>query len=166
MQFFQKSVQELITQTSTNLPPDVRQAMAAAITSEQPSTKSSQALTVIATNIDMACDDQGPICQDTGMPTFEIKTPVGTNQLEMKKMIRAAIVEATKLGKLRPNSVDSLTGKNSGDNLGPGTPVIHFEQWERDDVEVKLLLKGGGCEKMNAQYSMPAELAQHGGDDR
>ena len=48
MQFFQKSVQELITQTSTNLPPDVRQAMAAAITSEQPSTKSSQALAVIA----------------------------------------------------------------------------------------------------------------------
>ena len=88
MRFFQKSVQELITQTSTNLPPDVRQAMAAAVTSEQPSTKSSQALAVIATNIDMACEDQGPICQDTGMPTFEIKTPVGANQLEMKKMIR------------------------------------------------------------------------------
>ena len=159
MQFFQKSVQELITQTSTNLPPDVRQAMAAAITSEQPSTKSSQALAVIATNIDMASDDQGPICQDTGMPTFEIKTPVGANQLEMKTMIRTAIAEATKRGKLRPNSVDSLTGKNSGDNLGPGTPILHFDQWENDqEIEIKLLLKGGGCENKNIQYSVPCEL--------
>src|SRR5262245_4431131 len=167
MQFFQKSVQELITQTSTNLPPDVRQAMAAAVTSEQPSTKSSQALAVIATNIDMACDDQGPICQDTGMPTFEIKTPVGVNQLKMKKMIRAAVVEATKLGKLRPNSVDSLTGKNSGDNLGPGTPILHFDQWENDqEIEIKLLLKGGGCENKNIQYSVPCELPQLGRADR
>ena len=167
MQFFQKSVQELITQTSTNLPPDVRQAMAAAVTSEQPSTKSSQALAVIATNIDMACDDQGPICQDTGMPTFEIKTPVGANQLEMKKMIRAAVAEATKLGKLRPNSVDSLTGKNSGDNLGPGTPILHFDQWENDqEIEIKLLLKGGGCENKNIQYSVPCELPQLGRADR
>ena len=93
------------------------------------------------------------------MPTFEVKTPVGANQIWMKKQIKEAIAEATKRGKLRPNSVDSLTGENSGNNLGPGTPVIHFEQWERDDVEVKLLLKGGGCENMNAQYSLPAELA-------
>src|SRR5262245_471118 len=167
MQFFQKSVQELITQTSTNLPPDVRQAMAAAVTSEQPSTKSSQALAVIATNIDMACDDQGPICQDTGMPTFEIKTPVGANQLEMNKMIRAAVAEATRLGKLRPNSVDSLTGKNSGDNLGPGTPILHFDQWENDqEIEVKLILKGGGCENKNIQYSVPCELPHLGRADR
>ena len=44
--------------------------------------------------------------------------------------------------------------------------MIHFEQWERDDIEVKLLLKGGGCENMNAQYSLPAELAHLGRADR
>ena len=100
------------------------------------------------------------------MPTFEVKTPVGANQIWMKKQIKAAIAEATRRGKLRPNSVDSLTGENSGNNLGPGTPVIHFEQWERDDVEVKLLLKGGGCENMNIQYSLPAELPHLGRADR
>ena len=57
-------------------------------------------------------------------------TPVGVNQIWMRKAIREAVAEATRRGKLRPNSVDSITGKNSGDNLGPGTPVIHFEQWE------------------------------------
>src|ERR1051326_7344843 len=132
--------------------------MGIAIASETPGTQSSQALGIIATNIDMAADDQGPICQDTGMPTFIVHTPVGVNQIVIRKAIRAAVAEATRRGKLRPNSVDSLTGKNSGDNLGVETPVIHFEQFENDEIEVKLILKGGGCENKNIQYSLPAEL--------
>lgn len=158
MQFLQESLIELITQTSSNLPPDVREAMGAAIAKETPGTQASQALSVIASNIDMATTEEGPICQDTGMPTFDVHTPVGVNQIEIKKAIRAAVAEATKRGKLRPNSVDSLTGKNSGDNLGIETPVIHFEQWEKDEIEVKLILKGGGCENKNIQYSLPCEL--------
>ncbi|HSB08715.1 MAG TPA: FumA C-terminus/TtdB family hydratase beta subunit [Blastocatellia bacterium] len=160
---FKDSLITLITETSTNLPPDVRKAMADAVAEENPATSAGTALAVIATNIDMACDTEGPICQDTGMPTFEIKTPVGANQLEMSREIREAISEATKRGKLRPNSVDSITGANSGNNLGPGTPVIHFHQWENDDeIEVKLLLKGGGCENKNIQYSVPIELPHLG----
>jgi fumarate hydratase class I len=76
------------------------------------------------------------------------------------------VAEATKRGKLRPNSVDSLTGKNTGDNLGVETPVIHFEQWEQDEIEVKLILKGGGCENKNIQYSVPCELDHLGRADR
>ncbi len=163
MQSFQESIIKLITETSTNLPPDVRRAMARALETENPATSAGTALSVIATNIDMACDDEGPICQDTGMPTFEIKTPVGANQIEMKRAIREAIAEATRRGKLRPNSVDSITGANSGDNLGPGTPVLHFDQWENDgEIEIKLLLKGGGCENKNIQYALPLELPHLG----
>ncbi len=159
---FRDSMLQLITHTSTNLPPDVRRAMARMLEHEQ-GARSAQALQVIATNIDMAGDNEGPICQDTGWPTFEIKTPVGANQIVMKKEIREAIAEATKRGKLRTNSVDSLTGVNSSDNLGPGTPTMHFEQWENDDeVEVKLILKGGGCENKNIQYSLPMEIPHLG----
>jgi fumarate hydratase class I len=158
MEFLKSSLIELITQTATNLPPDVRAAMGLAMANETPNTQASQALSIIATNIDMAADDSGPICQDTGMPTFDVHTPVGTNQLAIKKAIKEAVAEATKRGKLRPNSVDSLTGANSGDNLGIETPVIHFEQWEKDEIEVKLILKGGGCENKNIQYSLPATL--------
>jgi len=165
-QAFFDSVLQLIVRTSTDLPPDVRAAMKVAMHQEQTGTQSSQALAVIAQNIDLAADCEGAICQDTGMPTFEVKTPVGANQIEMKRQIRDAVAEATRRGKLRPNSVDSLTGENSGNNLGPGTPIVHFEQWERDDVEVKLILKGGGCENMNAQYSLPADLAHLGRADR
>jgi fumarate hydratase class I len=165
-QAFFESVLDLIIRTSTDLPPDVRAAMKVAMQLEQSGTQSSQALSIIAQNIDLASDDEGAICQDTGMPTFEVKTPVGANQIVMKQQIRDAVAEATKRGKLRPNSVDSLTGENSGNNLGPGTPIVHFEQWDRDEIEVKLILKGGGCENMNAQYSLPMELAHLGRADR
>jgi len=163
---FFDSVLSLIVRTSTDLPPDVRAAMKVAMTEESPGTQSAQALSIIAQNIDQAADCEGAICQDTGMPTFEVKTPVGANQIEMKKQIKEAVAEATKRGKLRPNSVDSITGENSGNNLGAGTPIIHFEQWDKHDIEVKLILKGGGCENMNAQYSVPAELQGLGRADR
>ena len=78
--------------------------------------------------------------------------------MKLKTAIRNAIVLATKAGKLRPNAVDSLTGENSGDNLGEGLPVIKFEQWENDYIDVRLILKGGGCENKNIQYSLPCEL--------
>jgi len=166
MEFLAGSLLELITQTSTNLPPDVRAAMSLTTATETPHTQSAQALNIILSNIDMATDDEGPICQDTGMPTFVVHTPVGVNQLEIKRAIRGAVAEATRTGKLRPNSVDSLTGKNSGDNLGEETPVMHFEQWEQDDIEVKLILKGGGCENKNIQYSLPCNLDHLGRADR
>jgi len=163
---FFESVLQLIVRTSTDLPPDVRAAMKTALGSEPGGTRSSQALTIIAQNIDLAVDTEGAICQDTGMPTFEIRTPVGANQIWMRQQIREAIAEATRRGKLRPNSVDSITGKNSGDNLGPGTPIVHFDQWEKDAIEIKLILKGGGCENTNAQYALPIELPHLGRADR
>jgi fumarate hydratase class I len=166
MNLLKTSLVELITETSTNLPPDVRAAMGLALENESPGTQASQALGIIAANIDMAQQDVGPICQDTGMPTFLVHTPVGVNQIQVKRAIQEAVAEATRIGKLRPNSVDSLTGKNSGDNLGEETPVIHFEQWEEDEIEVKLILKGGGCENKNIQYSLPCELEHMGRADR
>ncbi len=163
---FFDSVLQLIVKTSTDLPPDVRAAMKTSLVSEPSGTRSSQALTIIAQNIDLAADNEGAICQDTGMPTFEVKVPVGANQIWMRQQIREAVAEATRRGKLRPNSVDSITGSNSGDNLGPGTPIIHFDQWERSDIEIKLILKGGGCENTNAQYALPVELPHLGRADR
>jgi fumarate hydratase, class I len=163
---FFDSVLQLIVRTSTDLPPDVRAAMKQAHRAEPAGTRSGQALTIIAQNIDLAVQSEGAICQDTGMPTFEVRVPVGANQIWMRRQIREAIAEATRRGKLRPNSVDSITGENSGDNLGPGTPIIHFDQWERDEIEVKLILKGGGCENTNAQYAVPVDLAHLGRADR
>jgi fumarate hydratase class I len=166
MDAFFDSMVDLITRTSTDLPPDVRAAMRRALEQESDSSRSGQAMAIIAENIDQAASCEGPICQDTGMPTFEIRVPVGANQIWMRQKIREAVAEATRRGKLRSNSVDPITGANSGDNLGPGTPILHFDQWERDEIDVRLILKGGGCENVNAQYSLPTELPNLGRADR
>lgn len=154
----EKSLYNLITETSTNLPKDVRRAIKKAKAAENAGTRAAMSLDTIATNIAMAEDNVSPICQDTGMPTFKVYTPVGVNQLEIKAAIKNAIMATTKDAKLRPNSVDSLTGANSGTNIGEGVPVIKFEQWENDYITIKLILKGGGCENKNIQYSLPTEL--------
>ncbi len=158
MQSFEQSMLTLITDTSTQLSPDVREAIDKATAKEDSGTRAALALTRITENIQMAKEKVSPICQDTGMPTFIVHVPVGANQLIMEQAIKNAIATATKQGKLRSNSVDSLTGENTGDNLGEGTPVIHFHQWEKDYIDVRLILKGGGCENKNIQYSLPTEL--------
>ncbi|OHR71424.1 fumarate hydratase [Bacillus sp. HMSC76G11] len=158
MEKLYQSMYELIVETSTKLPKDVRRAILKAKMKENAGTRAAMSLATISENIKMADENVSPICQDTGLPTFKLKVPVGANQLQMKEAIKRAIAQATKDGKLRPNSVDSLTGENSGDNLGYGTPVIKFEQWEKDYIDARLILKGGGCENKNIQYSLPCEL--------
>ncbi|WP_026693527.1 fumarate hydratase [Peribacillus kribbensis] len=154
----QESMYQLIVETSTNLPKDVRRAIKSAKEQESAGTRAAMSLDTIAENIQMADENISPICQDTGLPTFKVKTPVGVNQLEINAAILHAIQKATQDGKLRPNAVDSLTGENSGDNLGLGVPVIKYEQWEQDYIDARLILKGGGCENKNIQYSLPCEL--------
>jgi fumarate hydratase class I len=150
-----ESILELIRRTSTILPDDVVRAVTAARGDEAPGSNADVALNVIGCNIGLAKESSLPLCQDTGTILFYVHTPVGYDQLEFEEIATAAVREATKKGYLRQNSVDSITGKNSGDNTGPGSPVFHFHQWREPYAEVKLMLKGGGCENMNAQYSLP-----------
>ena len=158
MQNFKQSILVLIKEASTTLPHDVRQMLYNAREFEKAGSRSDSALSIIETNTGMADNNQAPLCQDTGMPTFKVYTPIGVNQIELKKLIKEAVIESTQQAILRPNTVDSLTGQNSGNNIGDGAPIIKFEQWEHDHIEVKLILKGGGCENKNIQYSLPCEL--------
>jgi len=150
-----ETILELIRRTSTQLPDDVVTAITEARKSEVEGSNADVALNVIGCNIGMARESSLPLCQDTGSILFYVHTPVGYDQLEFREVAVEAVRVATKKGYLRQNSVDSVTGKNTGDNTGPGSPVFHFHQWREPHVEVKLMLKGGGCENMNAQYSLP-----------
>jgi fumarate hydratase class I len=158
-----ETILELIRRTSTQLPDDVVRAVTAARGQEVEGSNADVALNVIGCNIGLAKESSLPLCQDTGTILFYIHTPVGYDQLTLEEIAVDAVRAATKKGYLRQNSVDSITGKNTGDNTGPGSPVFHFHQWREPHVEIKLMLKGGGCENMNAQYSLPHP--DHGGRD-
>ncbi len=149
---------ELIRRTSAYLPPDVENVINLKKNLEAKSSMAEMALDMIMQDIGLAKKRSLPICQDTGTINFYVKCPVGYNQLQFMEAAKEAVIRATEKGYLRQNSVDTLTGKNTGNNIGKGHPVFHFEQWEKDELDVRLILKGGGCENMSAQYKLPIEI--------
>ncbi|PYS23983.1 MAG: fumarate hydratase [Acidobacteria bacterium] len=155
---FRQNILELIRRTSAFLPPDVENVINLQRKLETSGSKADFALELVAQNIGLAKARSLPICQDTGTINFYFETPKGVDQLDLEELCRDAVKDATKRGYLRQNSVDSVDGTNTGDNLGPGSPVFHWEQTRDPHIHVRLVLKGGGCENMSAQYSLPMEI--------
>jgi len=147
---------ELIRLTSTDLPQDIETKLRQALDQEEPGSAARGALEAILKNVKISRDNSTPICQDTGTPIFYVRYPEGWSTRQLRQQIKDAIVIATRRSYLRPNSVNSLTEKNTGNNLGDDHfPVIHFEEVDGDDLQIELILKGGGCENVGAQYSLP-----------
>src|SRR5437762_7547483 len=153
----QDSLLELVRRASAEIPDDVHKAIVDSLEQEKKGTIAESAMKIIEQNIELAKNKSQPICQDTGSILFYVDCPIGFDQLAFDEAAREAVKLATKKGFLRQNSVDSLTGKNDGTNVGPGSPAIHFHQHRSPDVQVRLVLKGGGCENVGAQYSLPNE---------
>ncbi len=148
---------ELIRRTSVEIPEDVHRTLLRSLEEEAKNTIGEQALKIIERNIELAKNKSQPICQDTGSILFFVKAPVGFYEGDFVETAEQAVREATKLGYLRQNSVDSITGKNDGTNVGPGAPYFYYHQWKESKFDVRLALKGGGCENVGAQYSLPEE---------
>lgn len=147
---------ELVRLAATDLPPDVEISLTQALEREKTGSAARGALETILKNVEIARRNSTPICQDTGTPIFYVYYPEGWSTRRLRAQIESAVAKATQRTYLRPNSVDPLSGKNSGDNLGGNYfPTIHFEEVEGDTLTVDLMLKGGGCENVGAQYSLP-----------
>ncbi|RUA15980.1 MAG: fumarate hydratase, partial [Clostridia bacterium] len=131
---------------------------------EEEGSAAQNALETILKNIELARQNSTPICQDTGTPIFEIYYPLGVSTRTLAEQIRKACAIATERAYLRPNAVDPVTGQNSGDNTGEDFPTMHFHEWDKDELQVYLLLKGGGCENVSTQYKLP-DTQLHAGRD-
>ena len=157
MNALEDSLLELIRRTSAEIPDDVHQAILESLEREKQGTIAASAMKIIEQNIALARNKSQPICQDTGSILFYVDCPLGFDQLAFERAACEAVKLATKKGFLRQNSVDSITGKNDGTNVGPGSPTLHFHQHPAPEVSVRLVLKGGGCENVGAQYALPNE---------
>lgn len=156
MQDLTQPILELIRLAATDLPPDVEAGLREAIEQEEPGSAAKGALETIIKNVEMARENSTPICQDTGTPLFYVQYPEGWSTRRLREQIKQAVAQATQHAYLRPNAVNSLTGANTGNNLGDDHfPTIHFEEVEGDSLQIELMLKGGGCENVGAQYSHP-----------
>ena len=156
---------ELVRLTATSLPHDVENAIVEAYQNEEEGSAAKGAFDAILNNVKMAREKSTPICQDTGTPIFYVHYPEGWSTRKLRDQIRSAVAEATRKSYLRPNAVDSITGKNTGDNLGDDHyPTIHFEEVDGDTLTVELMLKGGGCENVGMQYKLPNSELNAGRD--
>lgn len=165
MQDLTEPILELVRLAATDLPPDVEAGLRKAVEQEEPGSAARGALETILTNVEMARQNSTPICQDTGTPIFYVHYPEGWSTRRLREQIQKAVAEATRRAYLRPNAVDSLSGVNSGDNLGDKHfPSVHFEEVEGDTLQIELMLKGGGCENVGAQYSLPNSALGAGRD--
>jgi fumarate hydratase class I len=165
MQDLTEPILELVRLASTDLPPDVEKALRQAVEQEEPGSAARSALETIIKNVEMSRANSTPICQDTGTPIFYVRYPEGWSTRKLREQIESAVATATQKSYLRPNSVDSLSGKNTGNNLGDTHfPTIHFEEVEGDTLTIDLMLKGGGCENVGAQYSLPDSQVGAGRD--
>jgi fumarate hydratase class I len=161
---FTLELAECIRQASCELPDDIEQGLLDALHREEKQSIAHTVLETITQNITLARKKSRPLCQDTGLPAFYISYPPKVFPSKIKQCIEDAIVLATEEGYLRPNAVDPISGKNSGNNLGEGIPALNFDEWDKNAILVKCLLKGGGSENVSAQYSLPSVELSAGRD--
>ena len=161
----QERLYELVVRTSTELPPDVLEALREARRAETSGTPACAALETIAANTVLAKEKKLPLCQDTGMPHFFISAPDGVLHRPVEEAACKAVARATADGLLRQNCVEVPSGRNTGNNLGYVSPVFHWETGEaQSSMEITLLLKGGGSENVGIQYSLPDSRLKAGRD--
>jgi len=147
---------ELVRLTSTSLPVSVESGLKKALEVEEKDSNAAFALKAILRSVEITRKNASPICQDTGMPSFYIQLPDCRDGEEIRRQVYVAVARATAAGYLRPNASDPLSGVNTGDNLGKNDfPPIEMNQSMDGVLRVDLLLKGGGCENVSSQYSLP-----------
>ena len=155
---------ELVTRTSTQLPDDVLLALRQARASADAQSVEATTLDTMLDNVALACERRLPVCQDTGTLNFFVEAPPQADRALFEACACRAIAEATARGVLRQNCVNTLTGRNTGNNLGVGSPNVYWQTADVPRAKVTLMLKGGGSENMGRQYSLP-DRELHAGRD-
>lgn len=151
------AISDLLFKAETDLPRDVENALKKAMEIEEGIAKL-QIMNILK-NVEIARKEGRPMCQDTGTPTFFIEMGI---DFPYRHILEEAIIEGVKIATekipLRPNAVDIITGKNSGNNVGKHIPYIHWKFIEGKDCYITAMPKGGGSENAsNLKMLKPGE---------
>ena len=156
----EEAAKELYVRALKLLPPDIKQGFAALAGHETDATAKSVLGTMI-TNITVAEDTDNLLCQDTGIPIYNVWIGRGVelDGIELKDAIRRGCERATREYPLRSSVVHPVTRANEHTSCGRGVPVINIDfTREHDTLAIEMVPKGSGSENNSfLRMAIPAE---------
>ncbi|MCE9614200.1 MAG: fumarate hydratase [Lentisphaerae bacterium] len=155
MSHWEKNLFALIRRTSTDLPADVEQALRRALREEEQDSHAAWALETILDSVRLAREKDIPLCEDTGTLIFYYSVPVGFDTNALAARTQSVVARATRLGYLRQNTLDAVSGAPFVTNVAQSSPVMHFQQGARKTVDVRLVMKSAASENEGRQYVLP-----------
>lgn len=156
----ESAAKALYIQALKSLPPDIKSGFQRLQKSETGSTAQSMLATMV-TNIRVAEDTDNLLCQDTGIPIYNVT--IGSGVEFDGSALKAALVRgctrATQEHPLRSSVVHPLTRKNQHTSCGEGVPVIHIDFNNTiETVDIEMIPKGSGSENNSfLRMAIPAE---------
>ena len=156
----EEAAKELYIRALKLLPPDIKQGFAGLARRETDSTAQSVLGTMIR-NITVAEDTDNLLCQDTGIPIYNVWIGRGieVDGVSLKEAIRKGCTRATREHPLRSSVVHPVTRKNEHSSCGRHVPVIHFDYTDKaDTLEIEMIPKGSGSENNSfLKMAIPAD---------
>lgn len=156
----EEAAKALYIQALKALPPDIKAGFQRLQATETDATAKSM-LSTMVTNIRVAEDTQNLLCQDTGIPIYNVTIGSGVefDGAALKAALVRGCTRATQEHPLRSSVVHPLTRKNRHTSCGEGVPVIHVDFNENvDTVEIEMIPKGSGSENNSfLRMAIPAE---------
>ncbi len=155
----EEAAKELYIRALKRLPPDVKQGFDALAKSETHGGAKRMLGTMIR-NITVAEDTDNLLCQDTGIPIYNvwIGRGVEVDGLELKAAIRRGCERATREHPLRSSVVHPVTRKNEHSSCGRGVPVINVDFSADEGLAIEMVPKGSGSENNSwLRMAVPAE---------
>lgn len=155
-----KNVKEMCIEANLHLSKDMTEALHKA-KDEEVGELGKQILGQLCENMEIAANDQIPICQDTGMAIFFVKLgqDLHIEGMNLSDAINEGVRQGYTEGYLRKSVVgDPLLRVNTNDN----TPaIIHYEIVPGDQLEILIAPKGFGSENMSRVFMLkPADGAE------
>ena len=156
----EEAARELYIRALKILPPDIKAGFARHDKSETDATARGVLGTMI-TNIRVAEDTDNLLCQDTGIPIYNIVigSDVDVDGAALKGASRRGCERATREDPLRSSVVHPLTRKNEHSSCGVEVPVIHIDFFDTPQtLTIEMVPKGSGSENNSfLKMAIPAE---------
>src|SRR5918995_6092331 len=124
----EEAAKELYIRALKELPPDVKRGFDRLAAAETDAGAQRMLGTMIR-NIAVAEDTDNLLCQDTGIPVYNvwIGRGVEADGAGLKQAIRSGCARSTREYSFRSSVVHPTTRVNAQDSTGRGVPVIHID---------------------------------------